>query len=244
VKIVVTFAVQAEFAPWKRIRNFSRINQTEFLTQNGGDSEVQVAITGIGAPKFHLPPGDLCIASGVAGSLNTRYGIGTVLVAKAIKREDSEAVINSDESLVRTAIECGATPVNFFCTTDNIVGTVSGKSRLSRIADAVDMESYPVCAEARRQGIPAVAIRTISDAADQEIPLDFSRAINQDGKLEWIPALSQIAASPGRIPQLMRFGLESSRAARELAHFLDKYLKCLTHEGHLVTTAGMENREG
>jgi nucleoside phosphorylase len=244
VKILVTFAVQAEFAPLKRIREFSRISQTEFLTQSGGDSEVHVAIIGIGARKFHLPSADLCIASGVAGSLKTQYGIGTVLVARAVKRKDSETIIASDESLVRIAIQCGAKPVDFFCTTDNIVSSVSEKSGLGRIADAVDMESYPVFAEARRQGIPVVAIRTISDAADQEIPLDFSGAVNQDGKLEWIPALSQIAASPGRIPQLMRFGLESSRAARELAHFLDKYLKCLTYEGHLIITTGMENRGG
>jgi nucleoside phosphorylase len=241
MRIGVTFAVQAEFAPWRRMRNFTRIKETEFVTRSG-DTEVHAFITGIRARRFHLPTVDLCVASGVAGSLKKEHGIGSVLVAMAVKREDSETVMRPDELLARAAIQCGATPVAFFCTTDNIVSTASEKSRLGQIADAVDMESYPILTEVQRQGIPAVAIRVISDAADHDLPLDFSRAINKDGKLEWLPALSQVAASPSRLPHLMRFGLESSRAARKLAHFLDKYLECLTHKTHLMSTTGVESR--
>ena len=223
------------------MRNFTRIKETEFIARTG-DTEVRALITGIRARRFHLPTSDFCVASGVAGSLKAEYPIASVLMATAVKREDSETVITADEVLRRIAIRCGATPVNFFCTTENIVSTASEKSHLGQIADAVDMESYPILAEAQRRGIPSVAIRAISDAADQELPLDFSRAINQDGKLEWLPALSQVAASPSSLPKLMRFGLESSRAARKLALFLDKYLECLTHETHLTSTTGMENR--
>ena len=232
MKIIVTFAVQAEFAPWRRMRNFKRIGESAFVMQDGA-TEVYALITGIGARKFHLPTADICLVSGVAGSLKAQHRIGDILVAKALKRESGDTSMTSDESLVRTATQCGATPVDFFFTAGAIISSPSEKSRLGQIADAVDMESYPIMAEAQQRGIPAVAIRAISDTADQNMPLDFSRAISEDGKIDWLPALSQVAASPSCLPRLMRFGLDSSRAARKLAYFLDRYLECLTSEANL-----------
>jgi nucleoside phosphorylase len=232
MRIIVTFAVQAEFAPWRRLRTFKRIGKNAFLMRDGG-TEIHVLITGIGARQFKFPMADLCVASGVAGSLKKEHGVGTILVAKASKREDSNETTPSDDSLIRTAMQCGATRVDFFCTANSVVSSPSEKSRLGRIADAVDMESYSIMAEAERHHIPAVAIRAISDTADQSLPLDFSRAIDEDGKIDWLPALAQVAASPRSLPGLMRFGFESSRAARKLAHFLDRYLRCLMTEADL-----------
>jgi adenosylhomocysteine nucleosidase len=222
MRVIVTFAVQAEFAPWRRIRNFDCITNTEFMTQIGG-SEVRALITGIRARNFQLPAADFCVVSGVAGSLKARHGIGSVLVAEAVKRENREAC--STGVLVETAAQCGAIRVESFYTADNVVNTASEKARLGQKSDAVDMESYAILAEANRRGIPAVAIRAISDTADQNLPLDFNRIINEDGELKWLPALSQVAASPASLPRLVRFGFESSRAARKLAAFLDKYLE-------------------
>ncbi|HYR41637.1 MAG TPA: hypothetical protein VER98_01330, partial [Terriglobia bacterium] len=82
-----------------------------------------------------------------------------------------------------------------------------------------------------------VAVRAISDPVDQNLPLDFNRAIGEDGEIAWLPALSQIVAAPARLSQLIRFGLESSRAARNLAHFLERYLNCLTAEAKLHLNA-------
>jgi hypothetical protein len=240
--IIVTFAVQAEFAAWRRLRNFKRVADGVFVTQNGA-TEVQALITGIRARKFQLPPAGICIAAGVAGSLKQQHGIGKILVANAIKREGMKTVLTCDGPLVRAATQCGATPVDVFYTADTIVSSSSEKLRLGQIADAVDMESYPVMADAQRHGVPAVAIRAISDTVDQNLPLDFSRAISEDGRIEWLPALSQVAVSPGRLPQLVRFGLASTKAARKLAQFLERYLKCLTEEGDLLLAArGVESR--
>jgi nucleoside phosphorylase len=226
MRIIVTFAVQAEFAPWRRARNFKRTGEGAFLMRSG-QTEVHALITGIGARKFELPPADLCLVSGLAGSLKPEHPVGNILVAKAIRREGNEAVMTSDDTLVKTATQCGATPVDFFFTAGTVVGSPSEKARLGNTANAVDMESYPIMAQAKQHQIPAVAIRAVSDTADQCLPLDFNRVITADGKIDWLPALSQVAASPRSLAQLMRFGLESSRAAQKLAHFLDMYLKCL-----------------
>lgn len=199
-----------------------------------GETEVHALITGIGAGKFQLPSADICVVSGVAGSLRQEHRVGDILVAKAIRREDSEEIMTSDDALLRTAASCGAMPVDLFYTAKTVVGEPSEKSRLGQIAGAVDMESSLIMGQAQRHNIPAVAVRAISDAVGRRLPLDFNRAITAEGKINWLPALSQVAASPGSLPHLMRFGLESSRAARKLAHFLDRYLECLIAEPELI----------
>lgn len=242
MKIVVTFAVRAEFAPWRRIRNFERVGESDapvYLARHG-KAEVYAVITGIGARngrtqlrKLLAQPVDICVVSGLAGSLKRQHAAGTILVAKAIRSDNAETVWRSDDYLVKTAAQCEATPVDFFYTSGTVVSSASQKLSLGETADAVDMESFYVMSEARQHGVPAVAVRAISDPVDQNLPLDFNRAIGKDGEVGWLPALSQIAAAPGRLPQLMRFGLESSRAARRLARFLERYLNCLTSQAEL-----------
>jgi hypothetical protein len=159
--------------------------------------------------------------------------VRTILAAKAIRRDRIETVLRSDDALLKVAVQCEATPVDFFYTSDTVVSSASQKLCLAETADAVDMESFCIMSDALQHGVPAVAVRAISDAVDQDMPLDFNRAIGEDGEIGWLPALSQIVAAPGRLPRVMRFGLESSRAARKLAQFLERYLKCLTAQSKL-----------
>src|SRR5438552_17753033 len=116
MRVLVTFAVQAEFAPLRRLRSFKRVTETEFVMKSG-DTEVHAVITGIRARKFQLPAADICVVSGVAGSLKIQHPVGSVLVAKAVKREDLE--MRSDGALVETAVQCGAGLADLFNTADN-----------------------------------------------------------------------------------------------------------------------------
>ena len=131
-------------------------------------------------------------------------------------------------------VAAGAHPARFQCV-ERVVTTATGKRGLRQQtgADAVEMESGVIRAICGKHNVPSATVRVISDTANEDLPLDFNRAIGKDGEVGWLPALSQIAAAPGRLPQLMRFGLESSRAARGLAQFLERYLKCLTAEAKL-----------
>ena len=74
---------------------------------------------------------------------------------------------------------------------------------------------------------PAVAVRAISDEADTRVPIDFNRVIKNNGRIGWLPALYEIAKAPQRMPELIRFGIESSRAARRLTAFLEQYVELL-----------------
>jgi len=78
VKVLVTFAVETEFAPWRRLRDFHRTSLDAIPVYEGrlGAAELRVVLTGIGprhatgivrAVLSDAP--DLCISSGLAGAL-------------------------------------------------------------------------------------------------------------------------------------------------------------------------------
>jgi adenosylhomocysteine nucleosidase len=201
-------------------------------------AEILAVITGVGIRSveselrdlFRKTP-DVCITSGLAGGLKRPYTIGSVLVGKTIKTTGSGREIQSADYLVKAAKECGAVAVDCFFTSNKVVNSPAEKLRLSRFGDAVDMESYQVLSLAAEHGIPAVAVRAISDGAETNVPIDFNRVIDRRGQIQWAPTLREIARTPQRVPQLIRFGLDSSRAARQLAFFLDKYTRFLNGRG-------------
>ena len=244
IRIVVTFAVQQEFAPWRRIREFIRVRSSEvpiYFTDCGG-AEVKVLITGVGTRNAHAElrrmltqPTDACVVCGLAGSLKRQHPVGTILAAKAIKRNNTERVMSSEDCLVKIAAQHGATPVDFFYTSDSVVGSASEKLRLGEFADAVDMESFQVMTQASLHGVPAVAVRAVSDPMNRDVPFDFNRAIDEHGEIDWLPVLAQVAGTPWRLPQMIRFGFESSRASRNLARFLERYLNCLAADAILYS---------
>jgi adenosylhomocysteine nucleosidase len=234
LKIVVTFAVAAEFDPWRRMSRFEAVPKNGLPTYSVriGDAEVHAVITGIGTRSVGnefqnlFADADFCIATGLAGGLKKSYRAGALLVARAIRTNDTEVKVRSHAALVECANDCGAAAVDCFFTSGGVMNS-SEKLRLGNIADAVEMESFHVLSQAERYGVPAVAVRAISDPVETDVPMDFSRVIDGRGQIAWFRALSEIVKRPTRIPQLVRFGIESSHAAKQLALFLDRYIKLL-----------------
>src|SRR6516162_3669410 len=81
-RIIVTFAVGAEFAPWRRKRKFLLVRSSEVPKYSGeyDNAEVCVLITGIGMrhahaelPKILAEPADACVVCGLAGSLRAQH---------------------------------------------------------------------------------------------------------------------------------------------------------------------------
>jgi hypothetical protein len=85
------------------------------------------------------------------------------------------------------------------------------------------MESFKVMAEFLRLGIPAVAIRSISDSAFTEIPYDFGSTVNSKGDIQILRLGAQIARKPQNLAAAVRLGKASRRAARHLAEHLDHF---------------------
>src|SRR5262245_10744490 len=138
-----------------------------------GDAEVYAVLTGIGMrsvpdefQNLLAKSADLCIASGLAGSLKKKYSAGTILVANAVRTSGPDRAIQSDKSLVDRANQCGAASVDFFLTSGAVVNSSAEKLRLGKMADAVEMESFDVLRLAKQYGVSAVGLLAASDCVE------------------------------------------------------------------------------
>ncbi len=231
MKVLVAFAVDAEFAPWRALRDFRRspvVSAPVWESQTGA-IELRVVLTGMGPGRaaqagsvFLDDRPDVCISSGFAGALRPGHRPGEILAAREVSLAGSGPVVRSDESLYQLALLCGAKPVGRFHTSATVLRSAREKASLGAAADAVEMESFFVLAEAARREVPAVAIRAVSDAADEDLPLDFAQVVNERGAVSLPRLMAQIARSPWSLPGVVRFGRESRRSATLLAGFLER----------------------
>ena len=248
MRVLVTFAVEAEFAPWLSLRKFQKrtlisdhceVEWDVFETQRGPNT-VWVVLTGMGAEgrkKTYLlgvrakeAGVDAFISSGLAGALRAEHLVGQVIAPTNIGTLREAYEVAAFSRLLDLAKENGAKIVQALLTSDHIVETREEKARLAFFGDAVDMESNRLMRELSGEGIPSVTVRAISDASDEDLPIDFDQCLSPEGKVKPIPLLQRLVRRPSKIRALVRFGVRSKKAAASLASFLDSFTAALTPE--------------
>lgn len=243
MRILVTFALKAEFAQWSarhtfvpyEFENWERRREFDLLKANIGRDEVTVLLTGMGRKNatkamstIPIDAHDVCISSGLAGSLDATITPRAIVVACSSETLDQSSKIASDHVLVDLAVGIGATGVNVALTSEKIISTAEEKENLGRKGSIVEMESAHILAAAVERLVPCVSLRAISDAADEDLPVDFARILDSHGHLKMGGLLKEVGLSPYRIPMLLQFGRQSRAAAKSLADFLDRYLFTLS----------------
>jgi adenosylhomocysteine nucleosidase len=241
VRILVTFAMENEFAPWPSIREFKSAKLADADVHLAGFNSVAltVVLTGVGARRASMStseiirseygPFDCCISSGLAGGLRNNYRIGEVLAARNVfsespRADGSSQSLQSSAALLSFAAERGATVAEQFYSADHIVSTAAEKQLLGATYDAVEMESFEILHESQAVGVPAIAIRAISDLSAEDLPIDMSQVFTDEGQVSIPRVLGQVALRPQSLPALIRLGKNSSIAAESLVRFLDSYV--------------------
>jgi adenosylhomocysteine nucleosidase len=233
MKILVTFAVRAEFAPWRRRRDFLRLrgDLPVFEAAMGG-AKIRAVLTGMGreyareAAKraFAAYKPDICISTGLAGALRDGYRTGDILAARLVSEVGEPVAVASHRELLATAVDCGARPIERMATSRSLLMQSEKKRELGARAEAVEMESYAILAEAARRGVPAVAVRAVSDTVDFDLPYDFDRARDAQGQIRILGIASQVLRSPSNLPALLKLAQDSRTATKRLANFLDAFV--------------------
>jgi adenosylhomocysteine nucleosidase len=249
MKVLVTFAVDAEFAPWRKLRQFSQSNlgEIEAYSSQIKDGELVVLLTGVGGRRAWAEATkviwdgnvDVCISSGLAGALQAQHRPGDVLAAREVHATNWKKVIPSDADLLEVASACGAKVADTFYSADHVLVHSSEKSELSAKADAVEMESGDIMLEAVAFGAKVIAIRAISDAVEEDLPVDFNRVTSESGDVSIAKIVAQAAAHPGSIPALIRFGRQSRNAAEKLAVVLDACVEKLASKNYMEQAKGV-----
>lgn len=246
MRVLVTFAVNAEFAPWRKLREFRFIDfdGLRLWRSNAGGSEITALVTGMGTQsaakamdlmmkladqnqKF-----DICISSGLAGALEDGLSPGDIIAPQLLISENRHADILSDQlnvdaELRRQALNAGAKAADCLLTVDRVLVKQSHKRSCSSRAQSVDMESFEVVKEACAWGARCVVVRAISDSAQEDLPINFNLTLSKNHQVSVAKVIFQLAKNPVALPALVRFGRQSRNATMLLARFLDGYVQSL-----------------
>jgi len=244
MQILVTFAVEAEFAPWRKRHDFSLVklgDLTTYLTDIAG-ATIVVLLTGMGGTRagsatlgiqMHATETgrffDVCVSTGLAGALRPDIRAGEIVVARelrtrAVRADLGKNVISCDEELIASARNCEAREVRSFYEEDHIVITAAEKAKLSFLADVVEMESFDVISQCLVWGTRGVAVRSISDTSENDLPFDLNLAVTGAGDVSLSRIVGQALRQPRSFPGLLRFGRQSHKAAESLGSFLDSFI--------------------
>jgi adenosylhomocysteine nucleosidase len=241
LKVLVAYAVEPEFAPWRKLRVLTKkkIGSVTVSTAQIGRASVTFVVTGMGranaeraAHAAMSEPHTICISAGFCGALKEEHQVGEILVPDAVEEVEGTRTLECSRNLARGAWEGGAKRVKKLFTAREIVSTSEEKARLAPFADAVDMESFAVLDAARAHHLSAVVIQVVSDRYDQDVPAELSTTLDEQGRVSVRGLARMVASHPLELPALIRLGRESKTAAEGLANFLEAYVKKLSFHSH------------
>jgi adenosylhomocysteine nucleosidase len=247
MRVLVTFAVDQEFAPWRRLRSFRSIDYDGLRLWHTkvGNAEVTALLTGMGGESSAQAMGlmmnmadqdryfDLCISSGLAGALQQSLAPGDIIAPQVIIAESRHADVQTDElrvdaALRSQALEQGAKAADCLLTVDRVMVKASQKRSCSSRAQSVDMESFEIIKEASAWGARSVVVRAISDSAREDLPINFNLTLSKKKDVSVGKVILQLLKNPLALPALIRFAVQSRKAAEGLANFLDAYVQRVT----------------
>jgi adenosylhomocysteine nucleosidase len=184
--------------------------------------DAKVLVTGMGRRNAYLalekslarekPSGIL--TCGFAGGLNPMLELGAIVYDVDEGAPWEKALFASNGKLAK-----------FDCA-NRVSVTAEEKYRGWQVTgcDAVEMESDTIREMAKRHGIPSATIRTISDTAHQNLPLDFNRMMTPDHRIDFAKLTARLLLKPRLIAELLRFQGQTITAAQSLGKFLEELL--------------------
>ena len=246
MRILVTFAVDAEFAPWRRRHAFERVEMPTpihrethwFYRGIVAGNDVDVLLTGIGweENKTTNPPRvvlrellklepNMLVSSGLAGGLASDLKVGDIAAASTVLLRTAGTMIRCNSRLLRMSEAAGALVKRVQVTETHVVSDPSAKAALADFADFVDMEGYHILQIVSGTKTPAISVRAISDSRRDSLPPGIENLVDREGHIRTLPLVKYVVRRPSRIPLLVDFGTKSKGAAEALADFLDRFLE-------------------
>ena len=159
---------------------------------------------------------------GVAGALDPDLRIGDVVLVSEARDPAGTAPLRPRS----VPLPSGLAGVRHAAviSVNHVLITPEQKRPHAAAGVAVDMETAALAAKATELGLPWCALRAISDAAGDALPLDFNRCLAPGGDIPLAAVLRELARRPAALPGMIRLGRATSRAARRLAEVAVAFL--------------------
>jgi len=152
------------------------------------------------------PDVERILSIGFCGALDPALRIGDIVVSGEVPGGLGASFVRGDVVSV-----------------DRVAITVRDKRDLRAATGAavVEMESAAVAQKAREWDVPFGCVRAVSDAAGEDLPLDFNLYRDADGRFERTRiALAALGRPFTVLPRLVRLDRHCRRAAERLGEFL------------------------
>ncbi len=196
-----------------------------WLIQTGIGPEAATAAAG---KVLSHQPMALIISAGFAGALTTAAAIGDLVIGTSVcagvydRTWKPSTDVASCDRAVRASAEAIAAQLGIaarigpIVSVSRVVCRAEAKQAIGRLTGAValDMESAALADVAHAQAVPFAVLRTVSDLADEELPLDFNLFLEPRG---WLKGIWSVAAHPSSVLGLNRLRRQSRVAADRLA---------------------------
>jgi adenosylhomocysteine nucleosidase len=161
------------------------------------------------------------IVVGVAGALSPRLEPGQVLVAREVIEAGGSVPPPDAEWLRRVLRKTGATPATLV-SEPRIVGSSGAKAKSYAALPhgtvaAVDLETAALARIAAEHGLPYVALRAISDTAEESLPLDFNLLRDGTGAVDPRRVALRALTRPALLAPLWRMRARIALCSENLA---------------------------
>lgn len=171
------------------VKSTCSLNGIDYLLAEYGGRETVIYLSGVGPTKAEETTESTLesfrvqalVFSGIAGGLNPDLQVGDVTIPGEWYELTSGKLVSIDTVLLETAQPLKSEGVIFSesgVTADRFVSDGTSIFAIYH-ADVVDMETYAVARVAREEGIPFIAVRSISDYADGRKDPDHYRVAAQ-----------------------------------------------------------------
>lgn len=159
------------------------------------------------------------VSFGIAGGLAPHMGIASIAVGHYVRSE--QGVFEGDAAwadALALKIGAGARRCKVWGS-ETLVATTRDKRALHETmgCDIVDMESQCMAEAASRAKIPFAVLRTVCDASNHNVPPVVMASIADDGSVNVVAALRNLALNPLQIPRLFQV----SKGVRQALAALD-----------------------
>jgi adenosylhomocysteine nucleosidase len=245
VRVAILAALPQELAPLiERLRatreERSRLFDIYFATDRS--TEIILVITGMGSAnaqaaisficKSHCP--DIVLSAGYGGALYPGAVGGELIWADnffAIRETDHPENLKmqaEDKIIDRIARDVSIK--------HGVIITVPGFMKKAEIITLVpenienpvcDMETYPIAHSCAGQRIRFIAIRSITDLYGHDIPAEIAGIVDKSGQYSIFRALRTMIRRPLLLPTLLKLGIYSRRASRNLKDAVMAFLDAL-----------------
>ncbi|QQE11824.1 hypothetical protein JD969_20495 [Planctomycetota bacterium] len=170
----------------------------------------------------HAP--DLIVLLGISGSLDPHLKSGDLVIPDSFITDNKDPVVLPEAARNKRVIQnfqtIDALKEAISITASQLVTTPEYKLHLyeHKLAQIVDMESYPVARSAREYSIPAIVIRSISDTSDDHLLPEASNWVDQKtGNQKPIAAFFHLLTHPTVLPEMLYMKKTFEIATQSLA---------------------------